>query len=259
MGDIKDKISDATGEVAGAVVAAGIGLAIPGPAGAVIGATFGAVFSNLSSDILSRALSKKEKERIERVKEETIKTIEENEKKGKTLRNDGFFTNTIKDRSSAEEIYEGILIASQKEYEERKILLLGRLYANIAYDSSITRPIANTLIKEASELTYRQLMIIKDIGILQITAAKGIDPRRNDNSGVVRGVTNVSIASDITTLYHKTLVHSSSVILDAANINPALLSLVGHGELLFRLMELERTEIDDSEKDIMDFLTKNAE
>ena len=56
----------------------------------------------------------------------------------------------------------------------------------------------------------------------------------------------MSIATDIPTLYHKTLVHSSSVILDAANINPALLSLVGHGELLFRLMELEITEIDDS-------------
>ena len=89
--------------------------------------------------------------------------------------------------------------------------------------------------------------------------AKGIDPRRNDDSGFVRGLTNVSIASDITTLYHKTLVHSSSVIFDAANINPALLSLVGNGALLFKLMELERTEIDDSEKDILGFLTKNAE
>lgn len=148
------------------------------------------------------------------------------------------------------------MIASQKEYEERKIVLLGRLYANIAYDSTITRSIANALIKEASELTYRQLMIIKHIGICQFAATKGLDPRKNNNSGRVNGLTNVSIASDITTLYHKTILHSSEVIFDAANINPAMLSLVGHGALLFTLMELDKTEIDYSEKEIVDFLTK---
>ncbi len=148
------------------------------------------------------------------------------------------------------------MLASQREYEEQKGLLLGRLYANIAFDSTITRPIANSLIKEASELTYRQLMIIKDIVILQITAVNGLDARLKNVSGIVCGLNNVSIATDILTLYHKSIVHSSSVILDAANINPALLSLVGNGALLFKLMELVKTEINESEIDIIDFLTR---
>mgnify|MGYP007101914403 CR=1 FL=1 len=257
MENIKDKITNAVGEAVGAAAATGIGMAAAGPAGAVAGATIGSIISSIGSDILSRLLSKREKERIDRVNNATIKKIEENRKAGKTLRDDGFFSNSIDDRSSAEEIYEGILLASQKEYEERKIELLGRLFANIAYDSNISRPIANALIKEASELTYRQLMIIKDVGILQIAAATGLDSRRQNNSGEVSGLTNVSIASDIVTLYHKTLVQSSSVILDAANINPAVLTLVGNGALLFDLMELQRTEIDDSEKEIMEFLTKS--
>ena len=69
---------------------------------------------------------------------------------------------------------------------------------------------------------------------------------------------NVAIASDIVSLYHRTLVHSSSVILDAANINPSLLTLVGKGVLLFYLMELDKTEKDDIEVDIMQFLTNTA-
>ena len=258
MGHIKDKITTATGETVGAAVATGIGMAIPGPAGAIVGATIGSVVGSFSNDFLSRALSKMEKDRIVRVNEATKKKLEENKKAGRTLRNDDFFSKPIDDRSTAEEIYEGVLIASQREYEERKVLLLGRMYANIAYDSTITRPVANALIKEASELTYRQLMIIKDIGILQLTASSGLDPRRKNNSVEVRGLNNVSIATDILTLYHKTLVHSSAVIMDAANIKPALLSLVGIGALLFNLMELQNTEIDNSEKEIMDFLTKNA-
>lgn len=258
MGDIKEKLTDAAGEAVGAAVATGIGMAVAGPAGAIIGATIGSVLGDVSSDILTRVLSKKEKERIVRVNDVTKKKIEENIKSGKSLRNDDFFSNSIDDRSTGEEIYEGVLIASQREYEERKILLFGRLYANIAFDSNITRPIANALIKEASELTYRQLMIIKDVGILQIKSARGLDPRKKNHYGEVRGLTNVSIATDILTLYHKTLIHSSTVILDAANINPALLSLVGNGTMLFNLMELQKTEVDVCEKDILDFLTKNT-
>lgn len=258
MSDIKDKISNATGEAAGAAVAAGIGIAVPGPAGAIIGATIGSIISGIGSDVLSRILSKKEKERIVRVNDITIKTIEENIRAGKNLRNDEFFSNHIDERSTAEEVYEGVLLASQREYEEQKIMLLGRLYANIAFDSSVTRPIANALIKAASELTFQQLMIIKEVGILQISANIGLDPRRKNYSGIVCGLTNVAIASDILNLYHKTFIQSSNVIFDAANIIPQKLSLVGNGALLFNLMELQKTDINDCEKDIIDFLTKNV-
>lgn len=61
MGDIKEKISNATGEVVGAVAATGIGMAVAGPAGAIVGAALGSVIGDVSSDILTRVLSKKGK------------------------------------------------------------------------------------------------------------------------------------------------------------------------------------------------------
>ncbi len=255
MSNFKDKMIDATGEAAGAAVAAGVGLVVAGPAGAIFGATLGSVINSISSDVLSRLLSKKEKERIDQVNKFAVKKIEENVDAGKTLREDEFFKGTVDDRSTAEEIYEGVLLASQKEYEERKIEFLGRLFGNIAFDSNITRPIANALVKEASDLTYQQLKIIKAVGALHLAAKNGLDARRVNDSNELFGITNISIASDIVELYHKTIIHSSSVILDVTSINPAELTLVGRGALLFNLMELEKTEIDDVETEVMNFLT----
>lgn len=259
MGDLKKKLPDIAGEAAGAAVSAGIGMSVAGPVGAIVGASIGAVISSISADFFSRLLSQKEKERIDQVNKVAVAKIKENEKAGKILRGEEFFSNATNDRSTAEEIYEGVLIAAQKEYEEKKILLLGRLYANIAFDSSITRPIANALIKEASDLTYQQLKIIKVVGLLAVPASQGVDPRRKNTSNSVSGMTNVAIATDILTLYHKTMVHSSSVIFDAAGVDPSLLTLVGHGVSLFKLMELEKSEVDNIEIDIVRFLTSSNE
>lgn len=90
MEDIKNKLSDATGEAVGAAVATGIGMAVAGPAGAIVGAAIGSVLGDVSSDILTRVLSKKERERIVRVNDVTKKKIEDNIKSGKTFRNDDF-------------------------------------------------------------------------------------------------------------------------------------------------------------------------
>ncbi len=72
--------------------------------GAIVGAGIGSVISDISNDVLSRYLSKKEKDRIIRVKDITTKMIEENIKAGKILRDDDFFSNNNNDRSTAEEI-----------------------------------------------------------------------------------------------------------------------------------------------------------
>lgn len=247
------EIMGIVGDTVGAAITAGIGCAIAGPGGAILGTVLGSI----GGDVLSRLLSKKEKERVDRACSAAASKIEENEKCGRHLRDDDFFENVDNDRSTAEEVYEGILLAAQKEYEEKKIELLGCLFANIAYDSSITRSIANGLIKEASELSYQQLKIIKAVGVLQQSAALGDDLRRDNTTMEVRGLINVTIASDILILYHKSLVHSSEAILDAAGIKPSRLSLVGRGAHLFNLMELSKVENDDVEKAVMDFLTSD--
>lgn len=61
---------------------------------------------------------------------------------------------------------------------------------------------ADTLIKISSDLTYRQLMILSAVGFSQITGIKGKEEKYTE----VRGLNNVSIASEIFDLYRKSLI-----------------------------------------------------
>jgi len=67
-------------------------------------------------------------------------------------------------RSDAEELLEGTLLSASRAYEERKIPLLGRMYASLALTSGITTGYAHFLLKLADRLTYRQLVMIAIIG-----------------------------------------------------------------------------------------------
>lgn len=246
-----DGIKNIAGDSIGAIASAGIAGSIPGPIGIALGSLFGSVLA----EVLSRALSQKEQKRVSVVSDIARTKIEKNLEEGQTIRDDDFFT-TDRDRSSAEELYEGILISAQREYEERKLELLGKMYANIAFDKSITRQIANALIKISTELTYQELKIIKVIGCLQLASEHGLDPRINEPYNTIKGLSNVTIASDIHSLYVRSIVHSSDVIFDAATINPSKITLVGYGALLFKLMELDKSEIDDTELEIIRFMTE---
>ena len=139
-----------------------------------------------------------------------------------------------------------------------KIPYMAKLYGNIAFDKSISRPIANQILKITTEITFRQIVILKVIGLLQKMAPLG-DIRRNQASTSVSGLTNVSIASEIYDLYVNSLISSASVIFGAANINPKALRVSGYGALIYNLMELDAMRIDSQmAQEIMAFLTGSA-
>lgn len=118
------------------------------------------VLFNFANDIDSRAMSNMEKERVSAtyiiVRNQIRKRIDD----GYELRNDGFFNSEINDRSSAEEIFEGFLLAAQKEYEQKKIIFYANLVAGISTDNKVNRAEANQLIKMVEKLSYRQICII---------------------------------------------------------------------------------------------------
>lgn len=242
--DKKDVINDLSATVAGTAVETGIAAVVPGIGGvlggAAIGSVVGKVFEYAGKEILNRFLSKREEHRITNVMDLAKKKIDENIKNNKKLREDDFFEN-VDNRSSAEEILEGTLMVAQKEYEERKLPYMANLYANIAFDDTITREIADRLIKISSDLTYRQLMILSAIGFAQISGIHG----KTETYRSVSDLNNVSIASEIFDLYRKSLVFSSEVILDTAGINPSKLTLGGYGALLYNLMELPKFPLPD--------------
>ena len=247
-----DIISDLSGVVAGTIVEASISTVAPGIGGILGGAVAGnlveKVFDYVGKEIKQRFLSKREESRITNVMDFAKKKIDKNLQNNKKLRNDNFFKN-IDEYSSAEEILEGTLLVAQKEYEERKLQYIANLYANIAFDDSISCEMADKLLKISSELTYRQLIILSVIGF-----ASGVH-RKSETYTNVSGLNNVTIASEIFDLYRKSLVFSDQAILDAAGINPSQLKLGGYGALLYNLMELPKFPfVDRCAIDVLNFL-----
>lgn len=247
----RDTIYDSAFEIGadalGELVGAGVGGVVGGPVGAVGGAILGSVMSHTLIDVkeefLGRLLSSKEQQRVVAVADMTKSVIERNLGQGKIPRNDGFFEGSVNERSAAEEIFEGTLIAAQREYEERKLQILANLNANIAFDESITLGIANRLIKLATELTYQEILVLRILGLLEGLERMGLYPgdggiRKKKAYEGVSGIANIAVASDIFSLYRRSLVYSKSAILDAAGINPSELQIAGYGALLFNLMEL---------------------
>lgn len=258
---IVDGITDVTGSVAGALAGAGIGAMIAGPAGVAGGALAGTaiekVFQCIGKEIQERFLSKSESKKIGTVYSCAREKIEINLNSGKVLRNDNFFSKKTNDRSSSEEILEGTIFAAQREHEEKKLPYLANLYANINFDSTINRQMANQLIKIASNITYRQIVILCVVGSYQtnrITTPK----RRESTFSGIGGYDKISIASEIFDLYQSSLLFSKSAILDAAGFVPAQLEVSGNGALLYNLMELFTMPLDEIAKEVIDFLSDSS-
>ena len=241
----KKIINDITdmGEVAiSEVVGAGIGSVVAGPVGtiggALLGTAVGKVMKRVMGDVAERTLSKRESQRIQTVIELAQEKIEKNIKDGKKIREDGFFEEKLDNSNAATEILEGSLLVAQREYEEKKIPYIANMYANIIFCNDISRPMANQLIKIVSEVTYRQLVILKLIGDIQVAPAP--DFRMKKAYTHILGLENVSIASEIFDLYQRSILFSSEAIIDAAGINPSKLTVAGYGAHLYNMMELNK-------------------
>lgn len=240
--------ADYVGSAASAGVGAAIGGALAGMPGIVLGSLAGTAvekaFQAIGAEISSRALSQSETRKVETVYTLAKEFIAENLNNNKKLREDDFFDEKINGRSSAEEILEGTLQVAQREYEERKLKCLAKLYANIAFSTDITAPTASYLIKLAEKMTYRQIIILHCVAIAKYSPIP--IPLRKEAYKSVSGLTNVAIASEIFDLYRSSVLMSSVVILDSAGINPSTLSIGGYGAHLFNLMELNNIS-DDSD------------
>jgi hypothetical protein len=161
---IKDLIetgSEITGSISGAV----IGGLVAGPIGLVIGGVSGPLITkalkNVGSDLKKRFTSPREEIRMGAAFTFAIDKIQRNLESGEEIRRDGFFDDTINERSDSEEILEGTILNAQKEYEERKVKFLGNLYANISTNTEISREHANQLLRTANNLSYRQFCILQ--------------------------------------------------------------------------------------------------
>lgn len=152
------------GAIAVSAVSAALGALSGDPAIAVFAGVGGEmlrqVVEQVGAEVNDRFLGEREQVRVGAALAFAIRRADENRQRGKVLRGDDFFHQSPNERSTAEEILEGVLLAAQQEHEEKKVKFIGNLYANIAYSPSVDRAYANALIYMAETLTWRQLCLL---------------------------------------------------------------------------------------------------
>jgi hypothetical protein len=150
-------------EITGATTGSVIGFITAGPIGAVGGAIAGPFLTKgleIVADFALRNLSHREKVKAGAGLSFAYRKIMQYLEAGKIPRDDGFFDKDYSGRSASDEILEGVLIKCKNEHEEKKLRLIGNIYANVAFMSDISIAGANWLLQKGEELTYRELCII---------------------------------------------------------------------------------------------------
>ena len=239
-------------DIVGAATGGILGFFVAGPLGAAAGSAGGTIvakgLSKIGKELKQRVLGNREEARIGATVSYAVLKIQENLSKGKTIREDDFFKNEINSRTDADEVLEGILISSQKEYEEKKLKYLGNLLGNISFDENINKPFANQLIRLGESLSYHQLCLLKIF--FQSGNLKEIELRKEnyrDSKPFSREL--VTILYDILEIEKMSLIiNSENQVLGLTDIIPSQFAVQGNGNALVKLMELKTIPEEDCSK-----------
>lgn len=267
MEEEKDVITDLieTGsEISGSVSGALLGLALLGPPGAVAGAAFSPLVTKVLKvvglEVRERLMGPREKIRIGAAYAFAIDRIVDSGRQGKSIRTDGFFESNMNYRSTAEEVLEGVLLAAQKQFQEKKVKHIGWLYGNIATDVSVDDGLANRLIRTSEVLSYRQYCILQTFhDRIRYGLSKEGDRNDSINELIVKkgnSITRSDILLDIGELIDMGLLKTSNgVIFNIDEDEPIPLSqLFGSsmGRVFCDMLSLDKIEVRDIMKLIND-------
>lgn len=243
------EVVDTGADSVGAGIGAVIGTFLGGPAGAAAGATLGPPLSDalrrVGAEINKRYISPREDQRVASALRYAVERAEEIMETGEEPRDDGFFGGEVDNRSTADEIIEGALIASQREHEERKIEYIGYLIANICFDYSVDRSNSNVLINTAENMNWRQLVVLSYLHRMQEFAGLQ-DENHIFDTNRVRGVVPPpdDFLKEVSELQRMRILLDLEAFIDfPLDLGKYMVSRLG--EQLYSLMELER--IADSE------------
>jgi hypothetical protein len=160
---------EAGNEIVGSAAGATLGLIFgAGPEGAIVGAAIApAIIHTLkwgANEMAMRVLGRREKAKIGAALAFAAERAEHLQRKGYSLRTDGFFDTLPDGRNASRELVEGVVLAARQQFEERKIRHLGYLFANVAYDSNLDAALANHSIGQAEKLSWRQFVLLAALG-----------------------------------------------------------------------------------------------
>lgn len=156
------KLVSWTSNVSGSTLGGVVGGAVGGPGGVLLGSLAGESLTQVLNEaggiLMEQDLHPREKFRVGAAATYAIERIKQNIDEGKEIRKDGFFEG---ERSSAEELFEGVLVKSKNSYQEEKIKYIGNLYGNCVFNSQISSEFTHTLLGIADKINYRQMKILQ--------------------------------------------------------------------------------------------------
>ena len=211
---------------------------LAGPAGTIVAGTL----KGIGKDINERQLSPREDIRVGKVLAIAALEIHQRLEKGESLRDNGFFDEKPNGRSDAEEVAEAIMLKCQREPQEKKIPYMGYLKASIAFNPDISADMGHQIIKEADQLTYRQLCILK------LCVVKGRFGLRNENYRDHGKFSKelYSVLYECMDLCQKEyIILREGHTLGLTDIVPQSMTVQGIGGDLFNLMKLSSIPDDD--------------
>lgn len=259
----KDKVKElleSGKELVGPTIGGGIGgllgFLAAGPIGAAGGGALGGAIEKLISDVANRHLSKREEIRVGATTVFAISKIKERLEQGSPLRNDGFFEQKDKGRSSAEEVFEGVLLKAKNEHEEKKAKYIANLFVNAAFRKDFSIGQANHLLQIMQGFTYRQICLLALFG------NKVVQLRQKDYSeNAMVNYDTYSILLQIFDLYNKGLVacrdgadKNNILLLGVNNICPNLIFLTEIAKKYYTILSLEEVPREDIFNEVVVYL-----
>lgn len=245
-------------ELSGAAAGGALGFLAGGPIGAAGAAMAGFAISKLSNyvllDIVDRVLSRREQVRVGAAASFAIEEIRKHLESGRLPRNDDFFVQVFDSRPKAEEIFEGILLKSKNEHEEKKVKHISNIFANAVFMSDISSNEANHLLNIAERLTYNQMCLLSLFERKLLIPV--IDLRESDYGDWDETIkipnNTISTIQEIFELYNLGLVNRidpgnkyGSALLGCGYVAPNRISLTDLGKRCYSIMGLDEISEDE--------------
>lgn len=192
--------------------------------GAVAKTVWGKSIQSLAEKIDPCQLTEWEKKRIENCMTSSIERIAERINNGDKLQEDGFFKEKPNGETDAEEVFESIVVASQRESQEMKQIFYGNMLDNVGFVDYLDADEFKFLLKVFEKLTYRQCLILavfymnyiqKDNNIA--TVFKEYNPIQGGNIESKQWI----FYQEILDLYQKSLLFDGKILFNITQLIPS--------------------------------------
>jgi hypothetical protein len=232
-------------EMAGGAAGNVLGFLLAGPVGATVAGAAGVAITrslvSAGEEVCDRLLSPREKARVGAALAVAATRSRERLQAGDQVRDDGFLDNGT-ERAPVEEVTEGLLLAAQRAYDEKKVPFIGRLSANLNFRADMGVHAASVLVRLADELSYQQLGLLR----LAYENQKGTPLSGGKYKDRFKSTAHAALLYDLLELQQGGFINiGETAVLGLADIDPPQARLQGFGTHLFELMELQHIPEED--------------